>query len=138
MISPLSFEQTKPFTRLCKDIISIDNKIAFVSIINKNGRLIESEYGSNDIIENLSSNELEMLFMQRTLQISMVQDLDDKLSRFRIALIQRESFTECIFSIYGGLILVILNSYTENNEIIKKISDLICKIELCRDTNLLD
>lgn len=129
MISPLSFEQTKPFTQLCKDIISVDNKVAFVSIINENGRLIDSEYGSNDIIENLSSNELEMLFMQRTLQISMMRDLDDKLSRFNIALIQRESFTECIFSFYGGVILVILNSYTENNEIIKKVSDLICKIE---------
>lgn len=125
-MGPLSFEQTKPFSQLCKDIISIDNKIAFVSIINKNGRLIESEYSSNDIIENLSSSELEMLFIQRTLQTSMMQDLDYKLSRFNIALIQRESFTECVFSFYGGVILVILNS-TENNEIIKKVSDLICK-----------
>lgn len=129
-MNPLSFEQTKPFSQLCKDIISLDDKISLVSIINKNGRLIESECGPNNIIGNLSRNELEMLFMQRTLQTSMIRDLDDKLSRFNIALIQRESFTECVFSFYGGVILVILNSYAENNEIIKKVSELISKIEI--------
>lgn len=129
MMEPLSFEQTKPFSKLCKDIVSIDSKIAFVSIINKNGRLIESECGSSNTIENLSSNELEMLFMQRTLQTSMIRDLDDKLSKFNIALIHRESFTECVFTFYGGVMLVILDSYDENNEIIKRISDLISKIK---------
>jgi len=129
MMDPLSFEQTRLFSKLCKDIISMDNKISFVSIINKNGRLIESECGSSDIVENLSSNELEMLFIQRTLQTSMMKDLDDKLSRFNIALIQRESFTECVFSFYGGVILVIINSYTENNDIIKQVSELISKID---------
>ncbi len=129
MMEPLSFEQTKPFSKLCKDIISTDDKIAFVSIINKNGRLIESECGSSSTIENLSSNELEMLFMQRTLQTSMIRDLDDKLGKFNIALIHRESFTECVFTFYGGVILVILRSCDENNETIRKVSDLIGKIK---------
>lgn len=128
-MDPLSFEQTKPFSKLCKDIISLNDKISFVSIINKNGRLVESECSSNGIIENLSRNELEMLFIQRTLQTSMIQDLDDKLGKFNIALIQRESFTECVFSFYGGVILIILNSYGENEAVIRKISELLNKIE---------
>ncbi|HSA98746.1 MAG TPA: hypothetical protein VLF17_06675 [Candidatus Nitrosotenuis sp.] len=129
MMDQISFEQTKPFSRLCKDIISLDDKIALVSIINKNGRLVESEYGSNGIIESLSPNELEMLFMQRTLQTSMIRDLDDKLGKFSIALIQRESFTEYVFSFYGGVVLVILNSHAEKDEIIKKILKLLNKTE---------
>jgi len=129
MMDQISFEQTKPFSKLCKDIISLNDKIALVSIINKNGRLVESEYGSNGVIESLSSNELEMLFMQRTLQTSMIRDLDDKLGKFNIALIQRESFTEYVFSFYGGVILIILNAYAENGEIIKKILELLNKTE---------
>lgn len=133
MMGPLSFEQTKPFSKLCKDIISLDDRIALVSIINKNGRVIESECSTNKIIENLSHNELEMLFMQRTLQTSMIQDLDDKLGKFNIALIQRESFTEYVFSFYGGVILVILNSHAENN-IVKQVSELLDGIEILGKT----
>lgn len=129
MMDPLSFEQTKPFSKLCKDIILLNDKISFVSIINKNGRLVESECSSDGIIENLSRNELEMLFIQRTLQTSMMRDLDDKLGKFNIALIQRESFTECVFSFYGGVVLVILDSYAENNAIIKRILELLSKTE---------
>ena len=128
MMDRLSFEQTKPFSKLCKDIISLDDKVALVSIINKKGRVIESECSENKIIENLSHNELEMLFMQRTLQTSMIQDLDDKLGKFNIAMIQRESFTEYVFSFYGGVILVILNSHAENN-IVNQVSELLNGID---------
>lgn len=129
MMNPLSFEQTKPFTKMCKDIISLDDKIAFVSILNKNGRLIESECCSDGMIKILSSSELQMLFIQRTLQTSMMKDLDNKLGKFNIAIIHRESFTECVFSFNEGVMLVILKSRTKTNETIKKISKFLEKIE---------
>lgn len=106
----LSFEQIKMVSQFCKDVISDNPNVVFICAINKNGRIIDMEKKNDSILSLLSKHESEILFMQRILQISMMRDLDEKLGKLGMAIMEREYFTECLFPFHDGAVLVLFDS----------------------------
>ncbi|MGI0056699.1 MAG: hypothetical protein ACREAK_04915, partial [Nitrosarchaeum sp.] len=92
-----NLEQNLELTRLCQDILASNDQIYFVSIINKNGKYTESKFRNDRIIKNLTPQEIQMLYMQRTLQSSLTKEFDDVLGLLDFITIQRETLLEFIF-----------------------------------------
>ena len=78
MLSPLKLERSLEISTLCQKIISLHSQILCVSAVNKNGRIIDSKLRDDSSTTNLSGQELEMLYMQRTLQTSMNKEFDKR------------------------------------------------------------
>ena len=94
-------------SELCKAVLLMNKDIHFVAVINKNGRITESEF-SNDS-EYLSSNELEMIAMQRSLQTSMIREFDQKLSQFNQTITMRKHTVEFVTPLGEDILFVISN-----------------------------
>lgn len=102
-----SLEQSLGIANMCQDILSIDHRIHFSCCINRNGRIVESKLCDDGLITDLTSQELEMRYMQCKLQTSMNKEFEDKIGHLDYTLICRESTLEFIFPYYEGIILVI-------------------------------
>ena len=128
-----NLEQSLELTRLCQDILAVNDRIYFVSTIHKNGKSIESRFRNDRIITNLTSNEIAMLYMQRTLQSSLTQEFDDVLGPLDFITIQRETLLEFIFPFSSGVVLVMADLDVVSRYLAKTISFLIrdfeCKIK---------
>ncbi len=133
MIYTSNLEQSSELTRLCQDILAINDRIYFVSTINKNGKPTESQFRNDQIITNLTSNEIAMLYMQRTLQSTLTKEFDDVLGSLDFITIQREALLEFIFPFSNGVILVMADLDVVSRYLAKTISFLIrdfeCKIQ---------
>ena len=127
MMSPLNLEQCKEIRKLCQTIISTSSQIHFTSVINKNGRLIESTLCNDSIITKLSPQELEMLCMQRTLQTSMGGEIDAKLGSITHTITERDSFLEIIIPFQYGIIIIISGREFQRNTMVEKILKIIKK-----------
>ncbi len=103
---PSSFEQNLTILRLCSEILASNEHITFVSSVNKNGRVIEFKVKNDRVISNLSKQETEMFFMQRTLQTSLCMDFDDLIGPLDCIILQRETLFEFLFPYSEGLLFV--------------------------------
>ena len=133
MIYTSNLEQSSELTRLCQDILAANDRIYFVSTINKNGKSTESQFRNDRIITNLTSNEIAMLYMQRTLQSSLTKEFDNVLGSLDFITIQRETLLEFIFPFSNGVVLVMADLDVVSRYLAKTILFLIrdfeCKIK---------
>ena len=126
-----NLERNLELTRLCQDILASNDRIYFVSTINKNGKHTESKFRNERIIKNLTLQEIEMLYMQRTLQSSLNQEFDDILGPLDFITIQRETLLEFVFPFSNGVVLVMADLDVVSRYLAKTISFLIRDFE-CR------
>lgn len=129
MLGILSFEQIKIISDFCKSVIAQDEHVLFICAINKNGRIIDMEKRDDSVLSALSKHESEIVFMQRILQVSMIRDLDEKLGKLSIAILERQYFTECLIPFYDGAILAFFDSQ-DIRESAKKISQQVQSLDL--------
>ena len=85
-------QQNQEISHLCEEILSINKDIFFVSSLSKNGRLVDSKFCNDRIISKMSKQEIESLFMQRTLQTSIGLEFDDLIGPLDFIILQRNSF----------------------------------------------
>jgi len=136
-MSPLNLERSLEISRLCQSVISLNNQIEFASVINKNGRILDSKFRNEGNITKLSNQEFEMLFMQLTLQTSMNKEHDKKLGIQNYTIIDREYAFELIFPFYDGIMLVITSTNISVNDIPRKISKVIKEFEFGSEVKVL-
>jgi hypothetical protein len=120
-----SLEQSLEISNVCQDILSISHEIHFSCYINRNGRIVESKFRDDGLITDLSSQELEMRYMQCKLQSTMNKEFEDKIGRLDYTLICRESTLELIFPFFDGIIFIVANKDLLFSDICKKISKLL-------------
>jgi hypothetical protein len=89
------------------------------AIINKKGRVTEVQ--RKEEFTCLDQKDLEMLFMQRALQTTMIKESDGKLGSFTYTLTKREKFFEYTMQIDEGMMMLILCSASSCSEIISVI-----------------
>lgn len=131
-----NLEQSLELTKLCQDILASNDRIYFVSTINKNGKYTESKFRNDRIIRNLTSHEIEMLYMQRTFQSSLAKEFDSVLGPLDFITIQRETLLEFIFPFSNGVVLVMADLDVVSRYLAKTISFLIRDFE-CRSNDSL-
>jgi hypothetical protein len=121
-MAPLSLEQSLEISKLCQVMISLDPGIHAVTVVNKNGRILNSILRDDSTTKNLTPQESEMLFMQRVLQTSMNREFDTKLGLFHCTVSYRDKMIELIFPLLNGIIFVGADPKTPAQELIKNIS----------------
>ena len=72
----------------------------------------------------LDEKDLEMLFMQRTLQTTMITESDDKLGVFVCTITKREKFFEYTMKFGEEILLMIIDSVSSLSDIIHVIDEL--------------
>ncbi|WP_179372336.1 hypothetical protein [Nitrosopumilus ureiphilus] len=107
MMISSDFVQDLRISRLCKDILASNERIFFVSSLNKNGRAVESKFRNDRIITKMSKPEIEMFYMQRALQTSLCKEFDDLIGPLNFITIHRETVLELIFPYSKGLMLAV-------------------------------
>jgi hypothetical protein len=124
-----NLERSLELTRLCQDILVSNDRIYFVTVINKNGRPTESKFRNERIITKFKSQEIEMLYMQRTLQSSLTKEFDDLLGPLDFITIQRETLLEFLFPLSNGIVLVMADLDVVSRYLAKTISFIIKDFE---------
>ncbi len=102
-----NLERNLAISRLCKDILASNERIFFVSSLNKNGKAIEFQFRNDRIITKMTKQEIEMFYMQRTLQTSLSKEFDDLVGPLNFITLQRETLLELIFPYSEGIILAV-------------------------------
>jgi hypothetical protein len=113
---PLKFNDTLKFSNFCAEILELDQNIMLVAIINERGRILDLKTKSC-LLPFLDERDLEMLFMQRTLQTKMIKESDDKLGIFNFTLTKREKFYEFTTQFGEMMMLAIINSVLPLSEV---------------------
>ena len=126
---PANLEQNLELARLCQDILALNDRIYFVSTINKNGKSTESKFRNDRIFRNLTPQQIEMFYIQRTLQYSLTQEFDDVLGPLDSIIIQRETLLEFIFPFSNGVVIVMTDLDVISRYLAKTISFLIRDFE---------
>ena len=137
LMSSPNLERSLGISRLCQSLISLNSQIQFASVINKNGRMLDSKLRDESTITKLSGKEFEMLFMQLTLQTSMNKEHDSKLGIQNYTVIDREYAYELIFPFYDGITLVITDTNLSIEDLAKKISKMIKEFEFGSEAKVL-
>lgn len=125
----LKLERSLEVTKLCQDVFSYDH-VLFVAAINKNGRIIDSKFRNDRTITNLSRQEIEMYFMQRTLLVSLAREFDYKIEPLEHIIIERDTITEFLFPFQNGTLIVVSDSNIIPRYLAKKISLIISLMEM--------
>ena len=124
-MAPLNLEQSLEISKLCQVIISLNPGIHVVSVVNKNGRILNIKLRNDSTTRNLTSQEIEMLCMQRVLQTSMNKELDAKLGALNYTISYRNFMLELIFPLLNGIIFVGADSEIYIQKLVKTISEAI-------------
>jgi len=124
-----NLERSLELTRLCQDILTSNDRIYFVTVINKNGRSTESKFRNERIITKLKSHEIETLYIQRALQSALTRDFDDSLGSLDFITIQRETLLEFIFPLSNGIVFVMADLEVVSRYLAKTISFIIRDFE---------
>lgn len=117
-----NLERSKSISILCDEIITSNDNIFFVASLNKNGKAIDSKLRNDRLIKKMKRQEAEMLFMQRSLQISLGMEFDDLMGPLNSIIIQRETLLEFIFPYSEGTILMLSDQGVIPSFLSKKIS----------------
>lgn len=131
-----NIERNMAISNLCKQILKSNEQIQFVGALNKRGKIVESELHDDRIISNMTKQESEMLFMQRTLQITLGMELDDAIGPLNSITLQRETLYEMIFPFSEGTIFVICSLEVIPRFLSKKISFILQDFEWSRKASL--
>jgi len=110
--------------KVFNEIISIISGIHFVSIIDKNGRMIYTKLSDDSNSKNLTQQELEMLYMQRVLQTCMNKELDKKWGSLSYTISGRDSMLEFIFPVNNEIIFIATNNDLCIKDTVKQILEL--------------
>lgn len=113
---PLKFDDALKFSKFCAGVLESDQNIILVAIINKRGRMLDLKT-KNDLTPFLDEKDLEMLFMQRTLQTTMIKESDEKLGIFNFTLTKREKFYEYTTQFGEMMMLAIIKSVLPLSEV---------------------
>jgi hypothetical protein len=130
MMTSSNLERNFAISQLCKEILITNESVFFVSSLNKNGKVIESEFRNDRIITKMSKQETEMYFMQRTLQISLSKEFDDLIGPLDFIIMQRETLLELLFPYSEGILLVVCDLDVIPRFVGKKISFMLRNFEL--------
>lgn len=117
-----NLERNSAITRLCKEILASDERIYFVTSLNKNGKAIEPQFRNDRIFSKMNRQETEMFFMQRTLQTSLSMEFNDLIGHLDFIILQRETLLEFIFPYSQGSIFVLSDLDVISRYIAKKIT----------------
>ncbi|MGB6464427.1 MAG: hypothetical protein WA799_08280 [Nitrosotalea sp.] len=110
---------------LCRSVIAMNNHITFVAIINKKGRVDESQ-GRNCIIEKLPSVMKEMFFMENALRHRMRKEFDRDLGQVRFTYVERNKRGILSFPMDDQLLLVsFLRTYVDPLTLARSITRLV-------------
>lgn len=129
-MAPLSLERSLNVAKVCDKIISHIPGIHFVSVINKNGRMIDTKLSDDSNTKNLTQQELEMLYIQRALQTSMNKELDKKLGLLHYTISGRDSMLEFIFPFNNEIIFIATNNDLSIQDTVRQISEVFKRLEL--------
>ena len=124
-----SLERSKAIIRLCDEILTSNDNLFFVAYLNKNGKVIDSKLRNDSTITKMTRQEIEMLFMQRSLQISLGIEFDDLIGPLDSIIIQRKTILEYIFPYSEGTILVMSDLGVIPSFLSKKISFILRNFE---------
>ena len=102
-----SIELHTAISCLCQDVLSSNEHISFVCALNKKGRVIEAKLKHDRVVGMLSKQQIEMLYMQRTLQTSLCMEFDDVMGSLNYITLHRETFFEFIFPYSEGVFFMI-------------------------------
>ena len=117
-------------SELCKTICLMNKDINLVAIINRNGRIIDSEFNNSKNLNHISTQELEMITMQRSLQTKMIKEFDNKLSFFKNTITLRNSFVEFVYPLDDGILLVISKTDVDIKQLSDELFSLISRFHL--------
>lgn len=110
---------------LCRSIISMNNHITLVAIINEKGMVDESQ-GCNCIIERLPSTKKEMFFMENALMHRMRKEFELDLGQVRFTYVERAERGLFSFPIYDQLLLVsFLRAHVNSLTLVESIAPLV-------------
>lgn len=129
-MASLSLERSLKMAKVCNKIISFIPGIHFVSVINKNGRMIYTKLSDDSNTKNLTQQELEMLYIQRTLQTCMNKELDKKLGSLHYIISGRDCMLEFIFPFNNEIIFIVTNNDLSIQDTVSQISELFKELEL--------
>lgn len=125
-----NLERNSAISRLCKEILASDERIYFVTSINKNGKPLESQFRNDRIFTKMNRQEIEMFFMQRTLQTSLSTEFDDLIGPLNFITLQRETLLEFLFPYSQGIIFVLSDLDVVSRFLAKKISFILRDFDL--------
>ena len=129
-MASLSLERSLNVAKVCNNIISFIPGIHFVSVINKNGRMIDTKLSDDSNTKNLTQQELEMLYIQRALQTCMNKELDEKWGSLYYTISGRDSMLEFIFPFNNEIIFIATNNDLSIQDTVRQISELFKELEL--------
>ena len=129
-MASLSLERSLNVAKICNKIISFIPGIHFVSVINKNGRMIDTKLSDDSNTKNLTQQELEMLYIQRALQTCMNKEFDKKLGSLHYTISGRDSMLEFIFPFNNEIIFIATNNDLSIQDTVRQISELFKELEL--------
>jgi hypothetical protein len=116
-------------SELCRSVISMDDHISFVAIIDEKGRVKESQ-GDNAIIKKLLGTRKEMFFMENALMHRMRTDFDVDLGEVRFTYVERARRSIFYFPMKDQLLLVsFLRTYVNSLSLARSITQLISKYQ---------
>lgn len=124
-----SLERSSAISSLCEEVLLSNEEIFFVASLNKNGKAIDFKLRNDRIISKMTSQEMEMVSMQRSLQISLGTEFDDLIGPLNSIILQRETLFEFIFPYSEGTLLVMCNLGIIPSFLTKKISYLLKDFE---------
>ena len=117
-----NLERSLEVSHLCDNILASNDSIFSVFSVDKNGKATECKFRNDGTIKNMTKQETEVFFMQKSLQASMSMELDNSSSPLDFIIIQRETLLEFIFSYSQGLLVVISTLNVVPRYLAKKIS----------------
>jgi hypothetical protein len=127
-MSPLTLERSQKIVKICQGILSRERHVHSVSVLSRNGRVIESRFRDDSTVAGLSRRDLEMLYMQRVLQGSMSREFDDRLGALRFTVRYREGLIEVAVPFHGGLILVLGDEHLQVSSAAGHVSEIVAAL----------
>lgn len=117
---PTNLGRGLEISKLCQDVLAANPQLFFVALVNKNGGVIESKFCNDGWITDLSSQEKEMFFMQRSLQIALGREFDEKIGHLDHIMIERKDFLEFLFPCGKDLIFLVTEKEIVSRSLLKK------------------
>lgn len=93
--------------------------VEFIGLINKHGRLVESQY---DEQIQISMKKSEMLFMVISLSSSLQKDFDDDFGAVKYTVIERKNLKFVSMPHEDGIIVVLMKKKFDHNVVIDKMT----------------
>ena len=133
----LTSQQNMTLSTLCDSILNCNKKICFTSVINENGRLLESK-DRHGVTGCLPIERKEAFFMEYALRQRMRSEFNNDFGSVKYTCAEREKEVLFSFPLYDFLVLVTCSTGVNHVSISRKVISLIdeCKTKLDLKTNI--